>query len=129
MQGACRILRVERFPAPVHHCGMARKTKKERPAHYLKEWRDYRGLTQEQLADKAKTAANVISHLETGDRRLSDKWLMRLAPHLNTTPGSILDYDPNEIDTTLQEIWANISQADRPQAARVFETFRKKAKG
>lgn len=75
------------------------------PDNHLRAWREFRRLTQEQLAEKIGTTGAVISLLESGDRGLSHKWLLRLAPALGTTPGFLLDHDPNSIDTAfLQEV-------------------------
>ena len=58
--------------------------------NYLRAWRTKRKLTQEQLADKVGTSANMIQYLESGERGLSLKWLRRLAPALDTTDGNLL---------------------------------------
>lgn len=57
--------------------------------HYLKEWRDFRGLSQEQLAEAAKPSASksAISKLEKGKRKLTAAWMRRLAPPLGIDPG------------------------------------------
>ena len=38
--------------------------------HYLREWRVYLGLGQEELARRAGTSKSVISRYETGDRAI-----------------------------------------------------------
>src|SRR5690242_9035566 len=57
--------------------------KNDGPNH-LKAWREFRKLSQEDLAEKVGTTASQISMLETGDRGLSAKWLRKLAPALGT---------------------------------------------
>lgn len=91
----------------------------------LKEWREYRRLTQSELAEKVGTSTAVISHLETERRGLSAKWLYKLAPALGTTPGYLLDHDPNDLPRDILEIWAKISEPDKEQARRVLSTFAK----
>jgi transcriptional regulator with XRE-family HTH domain len=66
-------------------------------ANHLRAWREFRGLTQAQLAELVDTSDNVISMLESGDRQLSPNWLRRLAPVLGTTPGFLLDHGPYDI--------------------------------
>ena len=51
----------------------------------LKDAREAKGLTQEQLADLAGTSQTQIQRLETGKRKLSKEWAERLAPHLDLT--------------------------------------------
>lgn len=93
--------------------------------NYLQAWREYRKLTQEQLAEKVDTTASVISMLEAGERGLSAKWLRRLAPALDTTPGHLLEHDPNAMPTDVLDIWSHIDKRDRATAIRVLESFSK----
>ena len=91
--------------------------------NYLKAWREFRGLSQDDLADKVDTTKSVISLLENEKRPLSSKWLRKLAEALDTQPGHILDHDPNEVSTDIFDLWGRIGQRDREQAARVLRTF------
>lgn len=83
-------------------------------------------MTQEQLAAATGTTAGVISLLESGKRGLSLKWLEKFAKPLRTTPGMILDHDPNDLDTSILEIWATVPEESRSQAKAVLGTFAKK---
>ena len=82
-------------------------------------------MTQEELAARVGTAGNVIGLLESGERGLSHKWLLRLAPALGTTPGFLLDHDPNDLDTDFLDACMSVSQADRPQVMAILQTFRR----
>ncbi|MEM8695235.1 MAG: helix-turn-helix transcriptional regulator [Pseudomonadota bacterium] len=93
--------------------------------NFLKAWREYRGLSQAQLAEMVGTASNMISYLENGDRALTAKWLRRLAPALDTTPGMLLEHDPNDLDTDIIDIWASIEERDKDRARQVLVAFRK----
>lgn len=86
------------------------------PPNYLRAWREHRGLTQAQLAAIVDTEGSVISLLESGDRGLSGKWLRRLAPALETTPGLLLDFDPDAIDEAMSQLWARIPDPMRPSS-------------
>lgn len=92
--------------------------------NHLQAWRRFRHLTQEELAERVGTTKAVISNLETGARGLSDKWLRRLAPALNTSPGYIMDHDPNDLPTAILDVWADIAEADRPRALEMLRIFR-----
>lgn len=94
------------------------------PKNNLASWRRFRHLTQEELAELVGTTKAVISNLETGARGLSDKWLRRLAPALNTSPGYIMDHDPNDLPTAVLDVWSAIPDADRPRALEVLKAFR-----
>ena len=93
-------------------------------ANHLRAWREFRQLTQEQLAEKVETAGNVIGLLESGQRGLSDKWLRKLAPVLGTTPGFLLDHSPYDLDTAFIDAAMNVAAEDRPQALAILKTFR-----
>lgn len=92
--------------------------------NYLKAWREHRRLTQAQLAEQVDTTGAVISLLESGDRRLSDKWLRRLAPALGIPIGWLLETHPDSIDNDVFEVWADIPESSRRQALDVLKAFR-----
>ena len=92
--------------------------------NFLRAWREYRRMTQSQLAESVGTTGAVISLLESGQRGLNDKWLRRLAPVLGTTPGHILEFEPAEVANDVLEIWNDIPEATRPQVREIKKTFR-----
>jgi transcriptional regulator with XRE-family HTH domain len=105
-----------------HIGGMDSQDKNGGP-NFLREWRAFRGLTQQQLAEAVGTNSNMIQYLETGGRGLSAKWLRRLAPALDTTPGMILDHDPHELDSDILEIWATASNREKRQIKDVAKAL------
>lgn len=109
---------------PAQTANMPKETKQ---ANHLKAWREFRGLTQKELGELAGTTGSVISLLEGGDRRLSDKWLRRLAPHLKINPGALLEHDPESLPTNILEVWADIPDERKDQAMEILQTFRKAA--
>jgi transcriptional regulator with XRE-family HTH domain len=80
-------------------------------------------MTQAKLAEAIGTTGAVISLLESGDRGLSDKWLRKLAPALDTRPGHLLEVDPNDVPTDVLDVWARIPEEGRKQAREVLKTF------
>lgn len=95
----------------------------DQPQNHLRAWREFRKLSQDDLAAAVGTAKGVISLLENGKRPLSDKWLRRLAEVLDTQPGHLLDIDPNDLDNDIIDIWTRLAKDDRIQAARILRTF------
>jgi phage repressor protein C with HTH and peptisase S24 domain len=65
---------------------MAAPKDRPTPKSKLRLARERCGLTQQQLAELAETSQPQIDRLETGKRKLSIDWLVRLAPHLGVTP-------------------------------------------
>jgi len=107
---------------PTLPCHSVNMDKNGGPNH-LRAWREFRGMTLEHLADAVDTTPSMISMLESGDRGLSAKWMRRLAPALDTTPGHLLDHDPITIDSDILEIWMSIGRGDKDQAKRILMTF------
>lgn len=57
---------------------------------YLKEHRERRGLTQEQLAERLSTNKGQVSKLETGAQRMNDDWAGRISYALSVDPWQLL---------------------------------------
>jgi DNA-binding XRE family transcriptional regulator len=51
----------------------------------IKVWREYRGLTQQQLADKAKISKPYLSQIETGKRTGTTEILSTIAKALDVS--------------------------------------------
>lgn len=123
-RGIPRITGEDKMARSSQNARMGRPSTKA-SANHLRAWREFRFMTQEDLADAVGTAGNVIGLLESGERGLSQKWLNKLAPALGTTPGYLLDHDPKDIPTDLLETWAAIPSEDRPRALAVLGAFKK----
>lgn len=115
--------------APLHTLLHTPGMDKNAGPNHLKAWREFRKMSQEDLAAELDTTASQISMLESGERGLSAKWLRKLAPILGTTPGHLLDHDPMTIDNDVFDIWVSIDKRDREQALRVLKTFKTGTKG
>ena len=74
---------------------------------FLKEWRVYRGMTQEQLAEEIQTTHVTISRMERGERPYNQPFLEACAEALDCTPGQIIDGPPiknHKLDHTINKI-------------------------
>jgi transcriptional regulator with XRE-family HTH domain len=91
--------------------------------NHLRAWRKFRRLSQEELAEAIGSSKAVIGHLETGRSGLSHKWLIKLADALQTTPGFLLDHDPNKLDTAFLEAAMAVPASNREQALAILKTF------
>lgn len=65
---------------------------------YIREWREFRGLTQEQLADAIDRTKATVSRIETGDIAYTREFLEAAADTLGTHPGILLMRPPTEAD-------------------------------
>lgn len=79
---------------------------------FLKQWREYRGLTQEALADRVGMSVSNISQLERGLQGYSDDGLSALAEALQCEPGQILNVDPTD-DDAIWSIWERAEPGQR----------------
>ena len=93
---------------------------------FLKEWRAYRGLTQEQLASRVDMSVSNISQLENGKQGYSTEGLHALAEALNCDPGHLLMVDPIRNDA-IWSIWERASEAERSQILAVSREIVRKA--
>lgn len=93
------------------------------PPIYLREWREFRELTQQQLADRLETTAATISRIENKKRDYTGAFLQAAAYALNCNPGDLISRPPSEpsIDAKLRDAPAPI----RAQIAAVVETLLK----
>ncbi len=70
----------------------------------IKELREDRGWSQEDLAHRAGTTNQQISNLENGKRRLTQDWMKRLADALECHPLDILDGGPGRLKPREKEM-------------------------
>ena len=100
-----------------HTANMVDEDDKNGGANHLRAWMLYRKVRGAELAERlgGNVTPGMISDLANSKRALSAKWLRRLAPALDTTPGMLLDHDPNELPSDIMEIWGSASDAQKRQ--------------
>ena len=62
--------------------------------HYVKEWRDFMGWTQEELAEMAHVSLSKISRLENSKRGLKADFLQVLGAIFGVQGGALLEVNP-----------------------------------
>jgi len=67
-----------------------------RPPLFLREWREHRQLTQQQLADRLDTTAASISRIESGKRDFTGVFLIGAARALGCQPADLIGRLPTE---------------------------------
>jgi len=77
----------------------------------IRAFREARGLSLEALATEASTTNQQISLLESGKRRLTVEWLLRLSKALTCHPWEL--------------IAESLPQSMRPQDIRLLDRFRR----
>ena len=94
-----------------------------RSGNLLRAWRESLKLSQSDLAEKIGTTGSVVHLLESGQRKLSPKWLNKIAPVFGITPGWLLDHHPDDLSADIRDLWGNIPEPRRTLARDVLRTF------
>lgn len=104
------------MPTKIHDKG-------RRPARvYLREWRDAKGLSQDQLAERLETSKSVISKLETGKQRYNQDWLEAYAFALDVDVSAFFRHPDAP---TPQELLASMTPDRQRTALQLLETLAK----
>jgi transcriptional regulator with XRE-family HTH domain len=84
---------------------------------YFRQWREKRGLTQEQVAERLNTTKATVSRMETGKVQYNRGYLEALALALSIEPDQLLrDPEQPSADSLLQK-------ASPEQRARVLSVI------
>ena len=106
-----------------HTAKMDDDSDKNGGVNHLKAWMKFRKVKGAALATALGITPGMVSDLANSNRALTAKWLRRIAPTLNTTPGLLLDHDPNELDSDIIEIWVNATSDERRQLKDVAQAL------
>lgn len=122
---------------PVHHAYMAK------PRHFLREWRDHRDLSLEQVSERIALLSSersdadpeskrmtmthaTLSRIERGLIPYGQYLLELLADIYQTDPGSLIMRDPSEPDA-IWSIWDKLAPADKVRVVELAKTFQRTA--
>lgn len=90
---------------------------------FIREWREHRGLTLEQLGDRLEMTSSHLSMLERGLRGYTQETLELLAEALMTDPASLLMRRPG--DDEMWSIWDQAKPGVRRQITEIAKTLTK----
>lgn len=99
---------------------MANKTPQRRL--FLKEWREHRNLTQEQLADRIGISRVMISKIERGLNPYHQAFLETAAAALMCEPADLLVRDPSQPEP-IWSIWDRIPPVEKPRAIAILRAL------
>lgn len=89
---------------------------------YLQQWRETRGLTQQQLADRVETGKDQISRWESGKRGMSAGVIEALEEALQLEPGDLFR-DP--LQPSVDELLRNATPEERQRVFSVVQAMLK----
>ena len=97
-------------------------------ANRVKEWRERRGMTLQQLGESLDTSSVQIARLENGERKLSPEWLEKLGAALNCIPAELLPahlYKPalNPAEERILAAYRSLDDAEQVRWAKAFLAF------
>ena len=95
---------------------------KNRLRHFIREWRQYRGLTQEKLADRLETTKANISRIENLKQGYTQDFLDACADALRTDTASLIMRDPTDPEG-MWSIWEQAKPAERRQIVEIAKTL------
>jgi len=85
---------------------------------FIREWRKYRGLTQEQLGERLELTGSHISMIEAGQRPYTQETLEAIAEALQTDPPSLLMRNPEDPEG-IWSLWDNAKQGERTMIVNI----------
>jgi transcriptional regulator with XRE-family HTH domain len=94
--------------------GKIRANPKLRKRVFLREWRDYRGFTLEQVAEQMGVTAGALSQAELGKTNYTRPMLEFLADLYRCEPGDLLMRNPLDTESPWS-IWDHAQPAQREQ--------------
>lgn len=102
------------------------KPKRERTKHFLREWREYRQLTQEQAIGRLNWSQSKISRLESGLTPYNQDDLEAAGEAYDCTPWELLSVNPLKAGDVI-DIMSLLKDRDPDLVRRVIEALPKRA--
>lgn len=104
------------------------RSRMARQAHYIKEWRKFRELTQEQLSERLGMDKGYLSKIENGKRRYDQPFLEAAAEALRCSPADLIIRDPTDPDG-IWSVWDSLQPAQRLQVVEIAKTLKRTGTG
>lgn len=88
---------------------------------HIREWREHRGLTLEQLAERIDMTASHLSMLERGQRGYTQETLEIIAHALQTDTSSLLARNPGD-SPAIWSVWDKATPAEREMISEIVKS-------
>ena len=88
---------------------------------FIKKWREYRDLTQDELAERLETSKASISRIEAGSQAYTQDFLEACAEALRTDPASLLMRDPSD-DEAVWTLWDKAKVGERQMIENIVRS-------
>lgn len=90
------------------------------PKLYISEWISYRGLNQEQVADRMDCAPGTMSKLVKGHMKATVEWLARIADALDIEVQDLF-HDPRK--PTQQDLLRDVPAAEQERIIKAIRAL------
>ena len=90
---------------------------------FIRQWRQHRNLTLEQLANRVDMVPSHLSMLQRGLRGYTQETLEAIAEALQTDVASLLMRDPTDPDA-IWSVWEQAAQAKPDERRRIAEVVK-----
>lgn len=110
--------------AAVHNARAMANPKRQRRRWFLKQWREYRNLSQEALAERVGMTQGMISHLENNRVDYTASHLEMLADALRCEPVDLLIRNPADPEAPWS-IWDTLKPVQQRQAIEIMKTLKR----
>jgi transcriptional regulator with XRE-family HTH domain len=97
------------------------KPKRKRIVTKIRQWREYRGLTQDALAERLDTSKASISRIEAGEQAYTQDFLEACADALRTDPASLIMRDPTD-DEAVWSLWDKAKIGERQMIENIVRS-------
>lgn len=101
---------------------MGKKPKRTWRRNFIRNWREYRGLTQEQLAERIDRSTATVSLLETQKAPYTQETLESLAQALQCQPSDLLTGPPGD-PADIMPLWKQADPDDRRKLLEIAKTL------
>lgn len=90
---------------------------------YIKEWRRYRGMTVEALAQRIGVSHASLSRIESGRQPYKQGYLESIGAALDCTPWDLLMRDPSGPESIF-DIYRSLGEAQKRQLVEIAKTLK-----
>ena len=103
---------------------LKRRPKKQYRRTFIKEWREYRGLSQERLAERIGKSPGLVSQIENYKGPYTQETLEAIAAALGCEAADLLVRDPRDPEG-LWTVWDALAAPERQQAINILKALKR----
>ena len=92
---------------------------------FLKEWRDYRGLTQEQAAERLNVSRTLLSKIENAKSPYTQGFMEAASVAYQCEVADLIMRDPNSPVWSIYDTLKALPKPAQEQIDAIVKTFRK----